>query len=241
VNESEWLKSTEPQAMLEFLRGKTSDRKLRLFAVACCRRIWHLLGDEGSRQVVVVAERRADGESSSEEILAGMKQANVGHIQAIAAMMSSGSRDQTDLKAKLAALYTLQPDTSSAVRIAIKCAAEAMSSPRGGVHDPSECLAPALMAEKQAQADLLRCIFAKPFRSVALAPAWRPPSVVSLAQAAYEERALPSGELEPARLSVLADALEETGCDTADILSHLRGPGPHVRGCWAGDLLLGRE
>jgi hypothetical protein len=61
---------------------------------------------------------------------------------------------------------------------------------------------------------------------------------VQLAQVAYDERNLPSWELDPARL---ADALEEAGCADADILSHLRGPGPHVRGCWAVDLLLGKE
>jgi hypothetical protein len=43
------------------------------------------------------------------------------------------------------------------------------------------------------------------------------------------------------RLPVLADALEEAGCTISDILDHCRGPGPHVRGCWVVDLLLGKE
>ena len=60
-----------------------------------------------------------------------------------------------------------------------------------------------------------------------------------MARAAYEERFLPSGELDPARLSVLADALEEAGAE-GELLAHLRGPGPHVRGCWAVDLVLGK-
>jgi hypothetical protein len=62
--------------------------------------------------------------------------------------------------------------------------------------------------------------------------------IMRLAQAAYDNRILPAGTLDPARLAILADALEEAGCDNADILSHLRGPGPHVRGCWPVDLLL---
>jgi len=62
-----------------------------------------------------------------------------------------------------------------------------------------------------------------------------------LAQAAYDQRELPSGTLDPARFAVLADALDEVGCADADILGHLRGPGPHVRGCWALDLCLGKE
>jgi hypothetical protein len=223
--------------MLDFLRGRASDRKLRLLAVACCRRIWHLLGDEGSRRVVEVAARRADEEASREEILAGMKQANAGHIQAITAMITSGSRDQTDLRAKLAALYTLQPDTPSAVRISIKCAAEAIFSPQGGLHDPSECSAPALMAEKQAQAALLRDIFGNPFRPVTVDPswlAWNNGTVVKLAQGIYDERAFD-------RMPELADALEDAGYDNADILDHCRQPGDHVRGCLVFDLLLGKE
>jgi len=62
-----------------------------------------------------------------------------------------------------------------------------------------------------------------------------------LASAAYEERLLPSGHLDPARLSILADAFEESGCDDPGILDYLRGPGPHVRGCWCLDLLLEKE
>jgi hypothetical protein len=61
-----------------------------------------------------------------------------------------------------------------------------------------------------------------------------------LARAAYWYRLLPSGHLDPARLAVLADDLEDAGCTDPDLLGHLRGPGPHVRGCWAVDLLLGK-
>jgi hypothetical protein len=64
--------------------------------------------------------------------------------------------------------------------------------------------------------------------------------VLKLAQAAYDNPLLPSGLLDNTGLAVLADALEEAGCDNEDILSHLRGPGPHVSGCWAVDLLTGR-
>ena len=88
---------------------------------------------------------------------------------------------------------------------------------------------------------ILRCIFVNPFRPVSLDPAWRTPTVTALATATYEERILPAGTLDPDRLAVLADALEEAGCDNADILAHLRGPGPHVRGCWVLDLLLEKE
>jgi hypothetical protein len=87
-------------------------------------------------------------------------------------------------------------------------------------------------------------IFGNPFHHVSLDPAWlawNGGAAVKLSQAAYEDRLLPSGELDPARLAVLADALEEAGCADANILAHCRGPGPHVRGCWVVDLLLGKE
>jgi hypothetical protein len=91
------------------------------------------------------------------------------------------------------------------------------------------------------QSDLLRCIIGNPFRPVSIDPSWLTPTVTSLAAAAYDERSLPSGELEKARLGVLADALEDAGCTDASILDHLRSPGPHVRGCFAVDILLGKE
>jgi hypothetical protein len=86
---------------------------------------------------------------------------------------------------------------------------------------------------------LLRCIAGNPFRPISVDPAIVTPTVASLARAAYDEPLLPSGEIEGDRLAVLSDALEEAGCDDADILAHLRVPGPHVRGCHILDLLLG--
>jgi hypothetical protein len=91
---------------------------------------------------------------------------------------------------------------------------------------------------------LLRCIFGDPFRPPpGIEPswlAWNAGLVARLAQATYDERVLPAGTLDPDRLAVLADALEESGCTDPDLLGHLRGPGPHVRGCYLLDLLLGK-
>jgi hypothetical protein len=94
------------------------------------------------------------------------------------------------------------------------------------------------------QCALLRDVFGNPFRPVSADPAWLSWGggvVVDLAQAAYEERHPPGGNLDAVRLAVLADALEEAGCNDADILGHLRGPGPHVRGCFYLNLLLGKS
>jgi hypothetical protein len=91
-------------------------------------------------------------------------------------------------------------------------------------------------AEHREQVPLLRDVFGNPFRAVTIDPAWLAENggtVVNLAQAIYDE-----GLIED--LPVLADALEEAGCRNADILKHCRGSGPHLRGCWALDLLLGK-
>jgi hypothetical protein len=93
--------------------------------------------------------------------------------------------------------------------------------------------------------ELVRDIFGRfPSRPLPTLPVsvltWRDSLVVNLAKAAYDNRLLPSGHLDPARLAVLADALEDASCQEPQILEHLRGEGPHVRGCWVVDLLLGK-
>jgi hypothetical protein len=80
----------------------------------------------------------------------------------------------------------------------------------------------------------LRDIFGNPFRPVVYDPEWRTPTVLALARQMYDSR-------EFSAMPILADALQDAGCDHAEILDHCRGPGPHVRGCWVVDLILGKE
>ena len=96
-------------------------------------------------------------------------------------------------------------------------------------------------AEEPHPCGLVRDILCNPFRPVSFDPAWRTANVVALARTVYEERELPSGQFDRARLAVLADALLDAGCDSADILDHCRSEGPHVRGCWVLDLILGKQ
>jgi hypothetical protein len=102
----------------------------------------------------------------------------------------------------------------------------------------AECLPrhPAIPApERIPQLSIFRDIFGNPFRPVAFDPAWRSESAVSLARMMYESRNFHV-------MPVLADALEEAGCDNADVLAHCREPnGVHVRGCWVVDLVLGKS
>jgi hypothetical protein len=89
-------------------------------------------------------------------------------------------------------------------------------------------------AEKKAECNLIRCVFGNPFRPVAFDPSWRTRTATTIAQVIYDERDFST-------LPVLADALEDAGCEHADVLSHCRQPGEHVRGCWVVDLVLGKE
>ena len=86
-----------------------------------------------------------------------------------------------------------------------------------------------------AETSSLREIFGNPFRPITFDPAWRTSDVILLARGIYDERAFD-------RMPILADALQDAGCDSDDILNHLRDPNAtHVRGCWALDLVLGKE
>ncbi|HEY1186580.1 MAG TPA: hypothetical protein VGE74_02935 [Gemmata sp.] len=93
---------------------------------------------------------------------------------------------------------------------------------------------PEVTAEMGAQCALLREIFGNPFRPVALAPEWRTDTVVLLAQQVYNSHDFGA-------MPVLADALQDAGCVAADVLSHCRSEGPHMRGCWVVDWVLGKE
>ena len=97
------------------------------------------------------------------------------------------------------------------------------------------------MAERLRQVGILLDIFGDPFRPVSLDPTRVTDIMRGLAQTIYEDRTLPSGYFDNRRMCMLADALEESGDDNADILKHCRGPGPHVRGCWVVDWLLGKS
>ena len=88
--------------------------------------------------------------------------------------------------------------------------------------------------EATKQSALIRDIFGITFSSVNFSAEWRTDTALALARQMYESRDFSA-------MPILADALQDAGCDSADILNHCRGPGPHVRGCWVVDLVLGKE
>jgi hypothetical protein len=196
--------------------GKASQRKLLLFGAACCRRIWLLLTDARSRAAVEVVERFADGTATEEERVVATGDAD------LACLPYTG----TQFYAATAPYWVVRNLTTGA--------AAAASFARLAVGPE----------EERAQADLLRCIFGRwrvrprpPFAP--FLQEWNGGTIPTLAKATYDERLLPWGHLDPDRLAILADAIEEAGSTDAKLLKYLRGPGPHVRGDWAVDLVLG--
>jgi hypothetical protein len=231
MTEKEWLGANDPQRMMEWLvqSEKASERKLRLFAVACCRGIWHLLTDERSRSAVEAGERFADGLASRDELTAACAAADRAHFEA---------PRRANFRALDAAPHAAEYDLSCSAADAAACTADAVQIAALGDETLKE-------EEIRRQVVLLHCIFGNPFRVTPAIDsswvAWNDTSMKQLAQAVYEERSLSDGTLDKKRLAVLADALEEAGGTDKEILAHLRGPGPHVRGCWPVDLLLGKS
>jgi hypothetical protein len=235
MNELEWVQqwaAKNPEGdWVELLSEKGAGaRQFRLFSCACCRLIWDLLTYEPAREAVEVSERVADGLATEAERNA-LEVALFPHHNRQGGAVAPNSA----YWAALAVSFAMCPD------------------PRGnpaGAHFAGYIeshLGGAIFHKERrdfAQHCFLRLwsdIFGVFFRGCPVIDpswlAWSDRTVPKLAESTYNERELPSGQLQPDRLVVLADALEDAGCPDADLLGHLRQPGPHVRGCWAVDLV----
>jgi hypothetical protein len=238
MTEAEWLACAGPTDMLEFLWAdrRISDRKLRLFACACCRRIWHLLVSEELHRAVDVAERFADGEVADAERSDARKMAQ--QAAQTRAVTRKPTLEKWERRGASAVYYTTARDAMQAAYNTPQLAAEALVwEARGGnPFQKSESFHQEAIrgSEQIHQADLLRDIVGNPFRAATVQPNWQTPTVMALTRVAYTERTFDL-------LPILGDALEEAGCAEAGILSHCRQPGLHARGCWVVDCLLARE
>jgi hypothetical protein len=240
MDENEWLNAMDPQVMLTFLRGKASDRKLRLFACACVRRVWDLPLDERSRKAVEVAERSADGQARAGELARAHKAkittgtaggVRLPHTEAVHAVTHATSPGLVE-----GDYYA--PAHAAALAAQAEARAVVFNLSANNRVTPTRIFYHAAEAAQCAQAALLRDIVANPFATPqpidSAVLRWNDGTVLRIATRIYEERAFE-------RLPVLADALLDAGCDDEDLISHCRSAGPHVRGCYAVDLILGKE
>ncbi len=204
MTEAEWLSCTDPLPMLDFLKGKASDRKLRLFAVAAfnCRGF----------------DNRND---SNDDVVQGAR-----HAAMVAELYADGNvTDQALEEARTGLLFQvlLRPQAWSAAKQS--CRSTINLSCRQGRNSVD--------AMERQLCSLLHCTFGNPFHPITLDPSWLNPTLKTLAQKIYDDRTFD-------QFPILADSLLKLGCAVPEILDHLRGPGPHVRGCWSVDLVLGR-
>ena len=219
MNETEWLACEDPVLMMSFLGTSFRGRKRLLVGMAICCRIRHLLDTDDARQTFVILERCADNLASDVE-----------EDQLILLCMRSelrvGRFTYANAPPQIDALEAVSSIASGAYGRAIYGARRALA--RNQLDNIDED------SEARVQADLFRDIFGNPFRPVAFAPEWRTDTAMSLARGMYDSRDFSA-------MPILADALQDAGCDNADILDHCRDEKQvHVRGCWVVDLVLGK-
>ncbi len=256
MTEEEWLASEDWRSMLAFLSGRWTERKGRLYVCAGMRCLWDLLYDCTSQEAVEVGEEAADGFASEDDLREAAHHAEcptfgfdfeAEHVRGDIAggwdhnsrrLIEMGVYSQEDLqKNGRIGNEGMVARLSNAADIAYHSLYQISKKGEFGKH-----LLDHLSSQEEWPGDwLVREIAGNPFRPVVAYSSWLTPNIVALAQTIYEERDLPSGHLDSAHLAVLADTLEKAGCENNDILSHCRRRGPHVRGCWVVDLLLGKE
>jgi hypothetical protein len=228
VNEDDWRVSADPQAMLNYLQGKASDRKLRLFACACARRWWPMLKRQ-SRQAIEVAERHADGQATAAELDAARGQAET--VQVNAPFFEAPAYAAALAVAAEVALEAARQAVQAGQRMASQ---DASHSTAPG-EDEAQIVAEAAAAESRAQCDLVRHVVGNPFRPVDVHPDWlrrNGGAAAKIARVIHDQRRFED-------LPYLADALLDAGCADEEILGHCRAPAEeHPRGCWLLDALL---
>jgi hypothetical protein len=237
MNQLEWETTSDPFAMVRFVAREAGARKLRLLACACCRHTWNQFVTPLTIRIVTAAEACADCEISDARLV---------RVHQTAERVAQEERDRAQRDGFGYLSYTAEAvahatysDAAAAAEFALRASAlAAIDAPTHGpvlyrarsARDmPREC-----QDELAAQADLARDIFGNPFQSSEIQFEWLTSTVVALARGIYANRAFD-------RMPILADALQDAGCDDDAILSHCREPREHARGCWVVDLLLGKQ
>ncbi len=236
MTEQEWLTSADPREMLGPIPERENKRKLRLFACACCRQVLNPFVPPFVIRAVTAAEAFADGEISG-DALARVREV-VGEA-AIAADRDGAHGGTQYFRELLGACLSACCQSVGVAELAQDTAHVTASAAGDGPLREGlrvvriEDRPPEFFAELALQADLVRDIFGNPFQSVRIELEWLTETVLALARQMYESRDFGA-------MSILADALQDAGCDDEDILGHCRLPREHARGCWVVDLLLGK-
>jgi hypothetical protein len=226
MTEEQWLSCDDWRPMIAYLSGKISKRKGTLYVCAGLRCISHLLYDDGSWIAIETAERAADG-------LADEGEEGFAEYCAEVPTFGLGLYAEADIREG-------RPPRDPVMEQRLLNAADIAYYCLRAVHDGQ--IDERLLRNMSSLAEwpggcLVREVFGNPSRALDVNPewlAWKCGTVTALARGIYEERAFD-------RMPILADALEEAGCQGAYMLDHCRHANSHVRGCWVIDLLLGLQ
>jgi hypothetical protein len=247
MTEEEWLNATDPLPML-FLCERGSQRKLHLVGCACCRCVANRLASPArSIRYIETVERFADGGATPDEV--AVREWEAWEDQFLK-WRNSADTIWTSIEAVKALWPTLRVHDvitrgcevawDEAVLEAMELSSQKRSyrwwkrGPKLSREEMREAGAVRFSEEGRVYCRLFRDVFGNPFRPVTVHPSWLTSTVATLAQTMYESR-----DFSP--MPILADALQDAGCEIDDILNHCRGDGVHVRGCWVVDLVLGKE
>jgi hypothetical protein len=229
MNEQDWDTSLDLQVMLGVVGGQLGSRQSRLFACGCCRLVWPLLADPAWRQAVQVSEAFAEGRVDSRELATAWRQ--------------GWAADSPD-SAGSASLYTssISPSPSTVAHLVQRAAWWKALREVGGSEPPWTTQQRAAGEEarrqlEQQQCNLLREIAGNPFHRLHIDSLWHEVNDGAVQQLAT----LIDREHDFSYLPILADALEDAGCNDHVLLGHCRRAGGHVLGCWVLDALLGRK
>jgi hypothetical protein len=220
--EQEWQTCRKPGYMLgTLLDGRVTDRKARLFACACCRMIWHHIDAQG-RAAVELAEAFADGQVSDKQRAKAFAEMKAGPVSRDNHWQDTARQALEKRASKYESLVGQSTDWGLASDLAPK------GTEIGVFNDPYLEQAGAL------RANLVRELFTIPFSEIAIKKHWLTAAVLEEAKVIYEERAFN-------RMPMLAAALAKAGCTVQEIIGHCRSKGPHFRGCWVIDMILGKK
>jgi hypothetical protein len=246
MTEAEWLVCTDPRDLAKFCRGRVEPHRFRWLTLDWGGRIRHIFEDDDSRYfdafatwMIGTGEHPNQVCPEPEFVPLDRPKHAVACARSCIRWLRLGEAGSASAQAaeSLAAYLPMPSETIDFNKSHRGRSAKRRESQNAWENGGRE----AWWAERDAHGERVRgefceqfrCVAGNPFRPVAFDSRWRTETAVALASAIYAERTFD-------RLPILADALQEAGCDHPDLLAHCRGPGPHVRGCWAVDLVLGK-
>jgi hypothetical protein len=260
MTEDEWLHGSEYREMYNSIKRRISTRKVRLYMAASCRLESANFFDPAITNSVETAERCSNDPEVEATVCKLDSEHTIAPFEPLGGDLGSVITNIWRLALEMPSPPDIDDDAPySSVEAAVAHAAllSLRNKPQtvftGGAGDAAEYCSYAIeqaalvrlgaarrhsgtsQQQRRTQlAGILRDLIGNPFRTVTVDPRWRTSDVTELARAIYEDRAFD-------RMPILADALMDAGCTDEQILGHCRGAGPHVRGCWVVDLVLGKE